>query len=338
MSQVIQRGLYDRPQALAFGYLDKDGTPSLVIDYFNVSLSPKIVIQDNFELWKPDAQGKFTQRSTFKTNANLQSNLAIGDVDGDGNPDVIGYMPAGTTVFFGDGTGGFERSVTSPNGNGPFVAALDLDGDGKAEIIAANSQTLTVLGSAVRASRVVLTRDPPSPFTYGQVEFLTASVVSTSLLPGFPTGTISLFDGAQLIAVSTLSNGIARFSTRFVPGVHMFHATYSGDAQYGAGTADLILTEAGAPAAIRALSATGLQVIVTDAIGDPVPGAGVIFTAPLYGPSVTFSGSNIATVITGPDGIATAPRFVPNNYPGSYSIGAVVSGYPSVATTIPLTN
>jgi len=338
VSQVIQRGLYDRPQALAFGYLDKDGTPSLVIDYFNVSLNPKIVIQDNFELWKPDAQGKFTQRSTFKTNANLQSNLAIGDVDGDGNPDVIGYMPAGTTVFFGDGTGGFERSVTSANGNGPFVAALDLDGDGKAEIIAANSQTLTVLGSAVRASRVVLTRDPPSPFTYGQVEFLTASVVSTSLLPGFPNGTISLFDGAQLIAVSTLSNGIARFSTRFVPGVHKFHATYSGDAQYGAGTADLTLTEAGAPAAIRALSATGLQVIVTDAIGDPVPGAGVIFTAPLYGPSVTFSGSNIATVITGPDGIATAPRFLPNNYPGSYSIGAVVSGYPSVATTIPLTN
>lgn len=343
VTQAIQRGMFDRPQQVAFGYFDKEGTPGFVVEY----LSP-FPDQDKLELWKSDAQGQFTQRSTFKTAANLQSNLITADVDGDGNLDVIGSSGTGTTVFFGDGAGGFTRTATVADAKGTLLAAADLDGDGKSEIVVTNLQSVSVLGSTVRGARIALTRDPPNPFTYGQVEFITASVIRDTglgalIFIGAPTGTITLFDGTQLIAVSTLSNGTARFSTRFVPGIHAFHAVYSGDALNSAATADLILTEAGAPAAIRGVvnspfvASSNIQVLVTDALGDPVPGAGVIFTAPIYGPSGTFSGSNTALAITGPDGIATAPLFTQNNYPGPYSITAVVSGYPSVSIAIPVT-
>ena len=331
LTQIIQGGQFDRPRAATFGFFDKDGAPGLVVDYQSV-----FPVQDNLELWKADTTGQFTPRSIFKTDAKPQSALVTADVDGDGNQDVIGSTSAGITVYFGDGSGGFARTATVASVTGTVFAA-DLDGDGKAEIVVVDQQSVSVLGGTFRPSRVLLTRDAPNPFTSGQVEFLTASVLSSTLVPGFPTGTITLFDGTQLIAVSTLSNGTARFSTRFVPGIHAFHTTYSGDNQYPAGTADLILTEAGAPAAIRTTGTGSLQVIVADALGDLVPGAGVVFTAPIYGPSGTFSGSNTALAITGPDGIATAPLFTQNNYPGPYSITAVVSGYPSVNIAIPVT-
>ena len=69
------------------------------------------------------------------------SRIAIGDVDGDGVPDVVtsNYTSHGVTVLHGQ-RGTFMRTATIPVGNHPQGIALgDLNGDGKADIVVTNS-------------------------------------------------------------------------------------------------------------------------------------------------------------------------------------------------------
>jgi CubicO group peptidase (beta-lactamase class C family) len=93
----------------------------------------------------------------------------------------------------------------------------------------------------------------------------------------------------------------------------MQHAIY--------GPATLTAT-AGTPqtAPLNTAFGTPLQVVVQDPFGDPVSGVSVTFTAPSGGPSGTFQAS--ATVTTGSTGTATAPTFVANGVPGSYTVTA----------------
>jgi hypothetical protein len=63
--------------------------------------------------------------------------------------------------------------------------------------------------------------------------------------------------------------------------------------------------------------ATALVAKVTDASGNPVSGATVIFTAPASGPSGTFqTGTAMAVAITDSNGLATAPTFTANSAVG----------------------
>ena len=71
---------------------------------------------------------------------NAPSSTAITDLDGDGNADVVaaGERPAQRIVWYpGDGGGGFgpQRVVAAANGPIDSVAAADLDGDGRADVV-----------------------------------------------------------------------------------------------------------------------------------------------------------------------------------------------------------
>ena len=69
-------------------------------------------------------------------------------------------------------------------------------------------------------------------------------------------------------------------------------------------------------------SFTPLAVTAMDAYNNPVWGVGMTFTAPTSGPSGTFSsGTSTITVVTGSDGVASAP-FTANQIPGSYLVFA----------------
>ena len=341
-SQILQRGQYSRPEQVTIGDFDHSGKPELVTHWFLVDPSSTAWFRDNYEFWKTDSSGSFSQRATIA--ANIQpGGLANADIDQDGNLDVVSAGSKGTTIYFGDGKGGFTESVTIDAAIGSPLLA-DLDGDGRPEIVLLNNRSISVLGSALIASRVLLTQDPPNPFSQGQTESFTVAVLANALVPGFPAGTVTLFDGSRQIATVTLVRGIARFTVPFTPGTHQFRAVYGGDGQFAAGSGNLTIAEVGQPAVIQAfppqsvLGTLSLQAVVRDGVGGAVRGAGVIFTAPSSGAGGSFLGASTITVITGADGIAAAPLFIPNEIVGSYQISAVVSGYPSVATVIPLAN
>jgi len=104
-----------------------------------------------------------------------------------------------------------------------------------------------------------------------------------------------------------------------------------GSVKVKAGTPQRSLVDTALPVALEAM--------VTDANGNPVPNASVIFTAPSNGPSGTFPGGGIsATATTNASGVATATTFTANNTAGGpYNVTASIAGT-GASATFSLTN
>ncbi len=73
--------------------------------------------------------------------------VAIGDLNGDGKPDLVAGKIGTVSVLFGNGDGTFGSKSefgTGGAGSSEAVAIGDLNGDGKPDLVTANSNTATV--------------------------------------------------------------------------------------------------------------------------------------------------------------------------------------------------
>ena len=74
--------------------------------------------------------------------------MAVGDFNNDGKPDlaVANYGNTNISVLLGKGDGTFQVAVDYTTGNGPSsLAVSDIDGDGKLDLVSANTGTFSVL-------------------------------------------------------------------------------------------------------------------------------------------------------------------------------------------------
>jgi subtilisin family serine protease len=91
---------------------------------------------------------------------------------------------------------------------------------------------------------------------------------------------------------------------------------------------------AGQTAAGGTAFANPLQARVTDALGNPISGVNVTFTAPSNGASATFGGASSVTTTTNTAGIATSSTLTANSNAGTYGVSASAAGLPPVTFTL----
>ncbi len=98
-------------------------------------------------------QGVFAPKSTYETVGGAEtSNLAVGDLNGDGNLDVIATNPMSSSVsqLMGRADGTLEDAIDVPvgitDGSSPYSTAIgDFDRNGTADVAIADVRSLTII-------------------------------------------------------------------------------------------------------------------------------------------------------------------------------------------------
>jgi hypothetical protein len=292
-----------------------------------------------------------------------EANLAAADFDGDGNIDLALIEPeAFSGIFYGQGNGSFSYvndsgtavpkdliNVFSQNFNGFGAVAVDLNKDGKPDILFSNTIYLNNYGAATTlpSSNTALSASLTTANAGAGITF-TATVSGASGSTGTPTGTVVFMDGPNTLGTITLASGKATYATSALAvGVHDIDALYSGDANFAASTSNVVTvtinsttpvatTTSLTASASSALVGTSLTFSskVTPASGSTIPFGTVVFLDSGNAIGVeNLDATGSTSLIT--SSLLAGAHSITAQYPGNSSFGASTSSAISVTITAP---
>jgi hypothetical protein len=258
-------------QSVAVADVDGDGKPDLLVGNFGGTVG---VLLGN-------GDGTFQPPASYSSGGSESVSVVATDVNADGKPDVLvanmcdeklGCLNGSVGVLLGNGNGSFEEAVVYGSGGQTAfsIAAADLNGDGRPDVLVTNFSSNRVgvlMNNAGTPPTTITLASSVNPAALKQVVTYRATVTSQS--GGAVTGTVTFQDGGSPIATVALTGNQAACSTSYnVLGAHSITATYSGDLN-NAGSTSAPLTEY-----IGSFPVSSLTVLTTSAspslIGQPV--------------------------------------------------------------------
>jgi hypothetical protein len=129
---VINTGSNDAPTNITLGDIDGDGKNDLVVSHYSAANSGVLIYRNTSTV----------SAVTFETPLNFgtgSSTAAVGDLDGDGKPDLAMINGSSITTFLNTSSAGnitFTPGIVLTAGNSlTGIVLKDIDGDGKTDII-----------------------------------------------------------------------------------------------------------------------------------------------------------------------------------------------------------
>jgi hypothetical protein len=289
----------------------------------------------------------------------IEGGITAADFDGDGNIDLALFdFNAYSGIFYGKGDGTFT-SVDTGSGLAPkdlinlaaggTSIAVDLNGDGKPDILAGSTVLLNDYGSTIPTLATTTTGlgVSASAITAGTSVTLTATVTGAAGSTGTPTGTVTFYDGTTMLGTGTLTAGVATYAATGLPvGSDSMTAVYGGSANFSGSTSaasvvvvSAVMTPVGTSTALAASPTTAVSgtsvsftATVTPASGTTLPTGTVTFLdgAATLGTG-TLNGSGVATYAT--SALAVGTHSITAAYGGITGFTASTSTAVSVTIT-----
>ena len=245
--------------------------------------------------------------------------------------------PTGTVTFTVDGTPLGSPVALDGTGTATSDAISSLVVGGHTVVATYNGSTdfatsaQTITQTVHKAATSSTLTSSVSPSVYGQSVTFTAGVSVTAPGAGSPTGTVSFYDGATLLAAVPLvpasGTGQATFSTAALTvGTHAVTAVYSGDGSFlgstGATTQGVNKASSATTVTQNGPTVQGQPVSFTASVAFVAPGAGLPTGTVQFKLNGASQGAPVPL-----DGSATAVSApISGLTPGSYLITAVYSG------------
>jgi hypothetical protein len=349
---------------LAIGDLNGDGVPDIVSIAYTAGGA-----LDGIGVFAGKGDGTFST-TPFFTIPNVEASpVLIGDVNGDGHPDLLlesaavynSASPLSVSVFLGDGTGNFtadsnhyysgaltaDTETTTAvlgrfNNQAPALPndhALDFltYSNGGATVLLNQTNPAptapTPVGSATSLTVALSGAAPGQPFTVaypGQPLTFTVAIFGSS-----PTGIVTFTSGSTTVGTAVVTGKLTTFQVSFDVGTYSVIASYGGDEQNTSSVSN-------------AVSIPVTQLPTTTSLAASASTAGVnqqlTFTATVSGyeptGNVTFTAGN-ATL-----GTVAVSNFVATlqtsfSVAGSYAVVASYAGdvnnIASVSSAVPIT-
>lgn len=220
---------------------------------------------------------------------------------------IVRAIAPGSTVRFRFRTGADDNTA----GSGWNIDNIAFSG-----VVETPFATLTADTGCVVPTSTTLTSSP-NPSALGSPATLTAVVASAG---GTPTGSVSFFDGANLLGTVALSAGSAQLTTSSLSsGLHSLSASYGGDTGHSVSSS-------------ASVAHTVSKIATTTAVGSnnnpSTPGASVTFTATVTATSGTPGGSVVFA-----DGATTLATVNLVGGSASYTTSALTGGMHTINAT-----
>ena len=152
------------PYSIAMGDVDGDGLPDIVIGTNNGGNDSVLIYRNT------SAAGTITFTLEAMYWSSVTYSILIGEVDGDGKPDIIASNSSGVYVYHNTSTSesvSFSNGIYFASGQSPQnLAIMDVNGNGKPDVISCNgSGTVSILDNLSTAGSINFAA--PVPYSVG---------------------------------------------------------------------------------------------------------------------------------------------------------------------------